>query len=38
MHSIKEEYATIPFAVETSWYDFCLAFSDFTGRTWVATK
>jgi len=38
MHSIKEEYATIPFAVETSWYDFCMAFSDFTGRTWVATK
>jgi hypothetical protein len=38
MHSIKEEYATIPFAFETSWYDFCLAFSDFTGRTWVATK
>jgi len=38
MKSIKDEYATIPFATETSWYDFCVAFSDFNGRTWVAEK
>jgi hypothetical protein len=35
MHSLKEEYKTIPFAVETSWYKFCEAFSDFNGRTWA---
>jgi hypothetical protein len=35
MHSLKEEYKTIPFAVETSWYKFCVAFSDFNGRTWA---
>jgi hypothetical protein len=38
MKSLKPEYIEVPFATETSWYDFCEAFSDFNGRTWVAEK
>jgi len=38
MKSLKPEYIDVPFATETSWYDFCEAFSDFNGRTWVAEK
>jgi hypothetical protein len=38
MHDMKEEYAEIPFAIDTGWYVFCEAFSDFNGRTWVAEK
>jgi hypothetical protein len=34
MHSIKDTYVEVPFAVETGWYDFALAFSSFYGRTW----
>lgn len=38
MHSIKDTYYGIPFAMETSWYDFCFAFSNWEGRTWSAEK
>jgi len=34
MHSLKEDYINVPFATETSWYDFASAFSDFHGRVW----
>jgi len=34
MHSIKDAYAEVPFATETSWYDFVSAFSNWEGRTW----
>jgi hypothetical protein len=34
MHHIKDTYIDVPFAIETSWYDFALAFSNFFGRTW----
>jgi len=32
MHSIKVDYVDVPFATETSWYDFCYAFSNWEGR------
>lgn len=38
MHSIKDTYIDVPFAVETSWYDFVCAFSDFHGRLWAGEK
>jgi hypothetical protein len=38
MHSIKDTYIGVPFATETSWYDFCYAFSNWEGRTWAADK
>ena len=34
MHHIKDDYIDVPFATETSWYDFVEAFSHFYGRTW----
>lgn len=34
MHSMKVGYDEVPFAVETSWYDFVWDFSNFYGRTW----
>ena len=34
MHHIKDTYIDVPFATETSWYDFAEAFSNFFGRTW----
>ncbi len=38
MHSIKDDYINVPFATETSWYEFVLDFSSFYGRTWGITK
>lgn len=38
MHYIKPTYEGIPFAMETSWYDFCYAFSNWEGRVWSADK
>jgi len=37
MKSIKESYVDIPFALDTSWYSFCDAFSNWYGRTWGST-
>ncbi|MEW5747765.1 MAG: clostripain-related cysteine peptidase [Candidatus Thermoplasmatota archaeon] len=34
MHHLKDDYIDVPFATETSWYDFVEAFSHFYGRTW----
>ncbi len=34
MHSIKDTYIDVPFAVDTGWYDFVLDFSSFYGRNW----
>ncbi|MGB2582147.1 MAG: hypothetical protein WBD03_06725, partial [Thermoplasmata archaeon] len=34
MHSIKDTYIDVPFAVDTGWYDFALDFSSFYGRNW----
>lgn len=34
MHGMKVDYDLVPFATETSWYDFADAFSSFYGRTW----
>lgn len=34
MHHIKDTYIDVPFATETSWYDFAYEFSNFFGRTW----
>ncbi|MBE0518504.1 MAG: hypothetical protein IH630_04690 [Thermoplasmata archaeon] len=34
MHSIKDDYVDVPFAQDTSWYEFALAFSSWEGRTW----
>lgn len=34
MHGMKDGYIDVPFAVETSWYEFAWAFSNFYGRTW----
>ncbi|HUV60824.1 MAG TPA: hypothetical protein VMW71_01465 [Thermoplasmata archaeon] len=34
MHSIKDDYAKVPFAAETSWLDFATAFSNWEGHTW----
>lgn len=34
MHDIKEDYINVPFATNTSWYEFAEAFSSFYGRTW----
>jgi hypothetical protein len=34
MHSIKDSYAEVPFAAETSWLDFTVAFSSWDGHTW----
>ena len=33
MHSIKDDYVNVPFATETSWYDFVNAFSNWEGRS-----
>jgi hypothetical protein len=38
MHSMKTAYAEIPFAIETSWYDFTAAYSSFFGRTWAGER
>jgi hypothetical protein len=38
MHSIKDTYVEVPFAVETSWYDFVDEFSNFYGRVWAGEK
>lgn len=38
MHYIKDNYDEVPFAMETSWYEFALAFSNFHGRTWGIAK
>lgn len=38
MHSIKDDYIDVPFATETSWYDFVDAFSNFYGRSWASEK
>lgn len=34
MHSIKDTYIEVPFATETSWYEFACEFSNWDGRTW----
>lgn len=34
MKSLKESYQYVPFAFDTSWYEFCEAFSDWNGRQW----
>jgi hypothetical protein len=34
MHSMKDTYEDVPFAMDTGWYYFASAFSDFHGRTW----
>jgi hypothetical protein len=34
MHHIKDTYDGVPFALDTSWYEFVDAFSHFYGRTW----
>lgn len=34
MHHIKDTYEEIPFGQDTSWYDFVLAFSNWTGHGW----
>ncbi|UCE92245.1 MAG: hypothetical protein JSV90_03680 [Methanobacteriota archaeon] len=34
MHHIKETYEEIPFGQDTSWYEFVLMFSNWSGRTW----
>ena len=34
MHHIKETYSDIPFGLDTSWYDFAVAFSNWEGKTW----
>jgi len=34
MHSIKDGYDEVPFAIETSWLDFATAFSNWEGHTW----
>jgi clostripain len=33
MHSLKDSYGEVPFATETSWFDFALAFSSWDGHT-----
>jgi hypothetical protein len=38
MHSIKDDYVTVPFATETSWYDFVYAFSNWEGRSTLIDK
>ena len=38
MHHIKDTYDEVPFATETSWYDFVNAFSNFYGRVWAGTN
>jgi hypothetical protein len=38
MHHIKDSYIEVPFAVETSWYDFTLAFSNFLDRVWAGAR
>ena len=38
MHSIKDTYIDVPFATETSWYDFVDAFSNFYGRVWTGAN
>jgi clostripain len=38
MHHIKDSYIDVPFAVETSWYDFVESFSNFFGRTWAGER
>ncbi len=38
MHHIKDSYIEVPFAVETSWYDFVLSFSNFFGRIWAGDR
>jgi len=38
MHFIKDDYVNVPFATETSWYEFAYAFSNFEGRTWGVSK
>ena len=35
MKSLKESYVDVPFALDTSWYEFCETFSNFFGRTWT---
>jgi hypothetical protein len=35
---MKPIYITIPFAQDTSWYEFIDAFINFHGRTWTAEK
>ncbi|HIH01832.1 TPA: hypothetical protein HA259_07170 [Thermoplasmata archaeon] len=34
MHHIKDTYEEIPFGQDTSWYDFVLALSNWTGKNW----
>lgn len=34
MHTIKDTYEDIPFGQDTSWYDFALAMSSWTGKNW----
>jgi clostripain len=34
MHHIKDTYEEIPFGQDTSWYDFALMFSNWTGKNW----
>ncbi|MBU1158995.1 MAG: hypothetical protein KKE24_06625 [Candidatus Thermoplasmatota archaeon] len=38
MHSIKDDYVDVPFAQDTSWYEFVLKFSSWEGRTWGRDK
>ncbi len=34
MHSIKDTYIEVPFATETSWYEFTYTFSNWYGKAW----